>query len=120
MEDSIEFYAKDHPTSTCTIPLYTTPPTAAQAARQMRDAAVKVCRDDAEQCASAEQWDYEDVALDLAEAIAALPVPEIQWRDLTDDEIAEIGCDLLALNNVSDIDFARAVVAKFKEKQHAI
>ena len=29
----------------CTIPLYTTPPTASQAARQMRDAAVKVCRE---------------------------------------------------------------------------
>jgi hypothetical protein len=26
MEDSIEFYAKDHPTNSCTIPLYTAPP----------------------------------------------------------------------------------------------
>jgi len=26
MEDSIEFYAKDHPTNSCTIPLYTSPP----------------------------------------------------------------------------------------------
>ena len=25
MEDSIEFYAKDHPTNSCTIPLYTAP-----------------------------------------------------------------------------------------------
>jgi hypothetical protein len=26
MEDSIEFYAKDHPTNSCTIPLYPAPP----------------------------------------------------------------------------------------------
>lgn len=33
----------------CNIPIYTTPPTAAQAARQMKEAAVKVCNESLEE-----------------------------------------------------------------------
>ena len=50
---------------------------------------------------------------------AALPVPEFQWRDLTDGEIElnwsalwDTGCQPWA------IEFAHAVIAKFKEKQN--
>lgn len=92
-----------------------------------QDAAVKVCRDDAEQCAAAEQWDYEDVALDLAEAIAALPVPssssedcgEVQRRDLTDEEVDELSRTMVK-GNKSVNWLSRAVIAKFKAKNGTV
>ena len=70
--------------------------------------------------------DASDIML-LAEAtivirnIAALPVPEVQWRDLTDEEI-----DMLidveeyirtVANQISVSNKLKAVIAKFKEKQ---
>ena len=85
--------------------VYTTPPTAALAARQMRDAAVKVCRDEAK-----------ELRLDLRiieETLAALPVPEVQWRDLTDEEII----DFYVTGRGDLTTGIRAVIAKFKEKQ---
>jgi hypothetical protein len=88
--------------------LYTTPPTAALAAKQMRDAAVKVCHELTPTDA--------DGVCPVAETIAALPVPscasnaslEVQWRDLTDEEIADV-------YEEHWLDHARAVIAKFKE-----
>lgn len=93
--------------------LYTTPPTAALAARQMRDAAVKVCH------IYADKYIDGDIADNLAKDIAALPVQEIQWRDLRDVEIGYIYDDVSRTigQEPTLIRFAKAVIAKFKEKQ---
>ena len=40
----------------------------------------------------------------------------VRTKDLTDDEIASIGSELAAKNCVSDIAFARAVIAADREK----
>ena len=50
--------------------LYTTPPTAALAASQMRDAAVKVCRDAVERA----EGGYVEAYKFLGNVIAALPI----------------------------------------------
>lgn len=58
------------------------------------------------------------VAIEFAEnsveeevaAIKALPVPEVEWQDLTDDDYAL----LLKSNRIFDFQ-SRAVIAKFKE-----
>jgi hypothetical protein len=38
------------------------------------------------------------------------------WVDLTDDELMEVLCEMAASNVVNDSVFAKAVIAKFKEK----
>ena len=53
--------------------LYTTPPTAALAARQMRDAAVKVC-DEINRYTQHQSKEAYSCALALSKAIAALPI----------------------------------------------
>ena len=129
-------------------PLYDKPPTAALAARQMRDAAVKVCDDVARLVTRTGNNNIAPVVSQCSAAIAALPVPEVErsepctdsvqsreWRDLTDDEIINITisdgildclCDPYDKFNTGDDygsiqydtqRFARAVIAKFKEKQ---
>ena len=40
----------------------------------------------------------------------------VRTKDLTDDEIADVGSKLAAKNVVSDIAFARAVIAADREK----
>lgn len=97
----------------------TTPPTAALAARQMRDAAVKVCLAGVgEEPDNCNCW-YE-AQDECAKSIAQLPVPspssedcgEVQWRDLTEDQI------LNCWDKTADwIGYANEVIAKFKEKQ---
>lgn len=91
--------------------LETTPPSTSLAARQMRDAASALNR----------KWAMgnHDGLMAVADLIDALPVPEVQWRNLTDDElkafhhIEEFGlfCDADEF-----IDIARAVIAAFKDK----
>lgn len=91
------------------------------------DAAVKVCRDKEKEF-SGDAWEASFFVI-AANAIAALPVPscasnaslDVQWRDLTDDEI-----DMLidveeyirtVANQISVSNKLKAVIAKFKEKQ---
>lgn len=101
--------------------VYTTPPTAALAARQMRDAAVKVCREKAKDWKGVDWANAKHAAIALEKTIAALPVQDVQWRDLTDEEI-----DMLidveeyirtVANQISVSNKLKAVIAKFKEKQ---
>ena len=47
---------------------------------------------------------------------APLYAAPVRTKDLTDDEIADIGSELAAKNCVSDITFARAVIAADREK----
>ena len=54
------------------------------------------------------------VAIDLREALAQ---QQGKWVDLTDDDLMELLCEIAASNGVNDSAFARAVIAKFKEKQ---
>lgn len=103
--------------------LYTTPPTAALAARQMRDAAVKVCRDKEKEF-SGDAWEASFFVI-AANAIAALPVPscasnaslDVQWRDLTIKEIRDLEVLPDETRDRTPIEMAYAVIAKFKEKQ---
>lgn len=143
--------------------LYTTPPTAAIAARAMRDAAVKVCREISEGSYDA------DACNECANLIESIPVaevivgssilehttqkpvpevplpktleggyelcedegcphhgtvhycrsvPEVQWRDLTDDDWDEIDANAPEHLDSMDIEaMGKDAIAKFKEKQ---
>jgi hypothetical protein len=42
--------------------------------------------------------------------------PQGKWVDLTEDELLEVMCEMAASNVVNDSVFAKAVIAKFKEK----
>lgn len=46
----------------------------------------------------------------------ALAQPQGEWVDLTDDDLMEVLCEMAASNVVNDSVFAKAVIAKFKEK----
>lgn len=94
------------------LPLYTAPPTAAKAARQMRDAAVKVCDYKYESCRFD---DYRDACQDIARLIADLPVPEVKWRDLTVYDVTEAIREGAADGGWHG--FAEQIIKKFKEKQ---
>lgn len=55
---------------------------------------------------------------DCEAAIAALPVPEVQWRDLTDDDWDEIDANAPEHLDSMDIEaMGKDAIAKFKEKQ---
>jgi len=72
------------------------------AASQMRDTCIEVC----------------DKVLgenNISKAIATLPIPKIQWRDLTTTEIHDCYSGEFGIS-INELDFARAVIAKFKEK----
>lgn len=72
------------------------------------DAAINVVECEASQYAEP-VW-----AVEIINDIAALPVPEVQWRDLTDDEI--LGCLLKWRQGEYELQIASAAIAKFKEK----
>ena len=76
------------------------------------EAAVKVCEKLEEADLNAQYISQSKSPTDCIAAIESLPAPEVQWRDLTDDDIA-----LINLDYPSPQGFARAVIAKFKEKQ---
>lgn len=94
--------------------LYIAPPQVALVAKQMRDAAVSVI----------ENADAKISAFELAEAIAALPTPEVRWRDLTDDDYLELaGQDkfwyLDAETDTMEFchhEFTKQAIELFKEK----
>lgn len=61
------------------------------------------------------------LACNAADGIASLPVPEVQWRDLTDGEIKDVIRFKVEGVTVSEMvmfrHIAESVIAKFKEKQ---
>ena len=85
------------------------------------EAAVKACREHAERYGKNNELHMmRGACRGLEEAIAALPVESIQWRDLTDDEIADVFWDDFSKQREEDYtwnDIAKTVIAKFKEKQ---
>lgn len=117
-KERLEFSRKDTVYGSHTIPLYTAPPTcaslAALAARQMRDFVFTALL--------AAETPYTQMTMMqkkvFGDAIAALPVPEVQWRDLTDGEIEEVCISLWSggWRQKAMNDFARAVITAFKEK----
>jgi len=78
------------------------------------DAAVKVCRDYAENF----DWDLccKSAIEGAIETIAALPVPEVQWRDLTDQEIVALERELVnrAMLRLADQEAAPVQLVKQK------